>query len=147
MKEFKTYFKEDIPKRVKKTAKENWYAMQKRSAEKSKLKNIDKRISLNDWYKAIHSKFNGICQEKGVVLSFSNKHCAHLLPKSLFEEFSLDLENGLLVSWDIHDIIDKGSAKQRLELKCWSLICDRRKKMLESKGYDYDENYWLNSKF
>jgi hypothetical protein len=108
MKEFKSYFKEDIPKRIKKTAKENWYVMQKRSLEKKKLakKDVnedDDNFFLSNFLEAIKGG-TWVCAEcninlpvfppsdvasKFLIRSFQH----HILPKSKYSKFRHDTRN------------------------------------------------------
>lgn len=152
--EFKTYFKSDIPHKKKWSEKtpaerqKEWNEKRSKSLQKSLEKKKPQKDLLELWFKAIHKKYSGICQESGVTLCYDKKHCCHLLPKKDgaggYSYFKNYLNNGILLAWKYHSILDSGTAKQRLELKCWSTIRKMRTKLLESVGLPYDENYWLN---
>lgn len=101
-------------------------------------------MQLDKFYKFIYDKYEGFCQETGRKLSFNKKCVMHLLPKSKYPYFRLDIRNGYLVAWDIHSIVDKGSEKQRKALKIWKYISDTREKLLSEVGLDYSESHWLN---
>lgn len=141
------------PKSTPKPKKEFGFAYWNGKRKEYQAKAMKKRNEggkqdlLEKWYRFIWKRDGEFCVETGRKLPFDKKYCAHLLPKSKYPYFKTDPNNGLLLDWHIHDILDKGSAKQRLALKVWGQIRDARTKMLESVGLIYDEDYWLNSKF
>lgn len=110
-------------------------------AEKLK-EQTEHAAKLEKFYQAVHKKFNGICQETHKQLSYSNKHAAHILPKSKYDYFEFDLRNGILLSWSIHSVVDKGSPEQRKQLKVWKRIQDTRRKLLDEVGMAFDEKHW-----
>ena len=112
-----------------------------------KLKEIKPKTELLEkWYLALHEKHKYTSAETGNTLAYDKKQACHLLPKSKYEYFKTDLENGMLLEWRFHHILDFGSAAQRKALKCWDEIVKKRKKLLESVGLEYSEDYWLNIK-
>ena len=122
--------------------KEKRYVCSKHpKTEKVKVQ-TEHAAQLEKFYQYIHKKFNGICQETGKQLSYSNKHAAHILPKSKYDYFELDPRNGILLSWSIHSIVDKGSPEQRKSLKVWQRIQDTRKKLLEEVGLTFEKEHW-----
>lgn len=151
--EWKSYFKEDIPKSKKKYSELTPQEKQKRWNEKcnkSVKKNIaDKKEGydkLNEWYLDLHQVNKFTSAETGNTLNYDKKQACHLLPKSIekYEQFKTDLENGILLEWEYHSQLDKGSAKQRKALKCWGEICERRKKLLAKINEEYIPSYWEN---
>ncbi len=104
--------------------------------------NKERHDKLDKFYKYIHEKFKYTCQETGKILTYSNKHAAHILPKSKYDYFEFDERNAILVSWSTHSIIDKGSPQQRKELKIWKHIQSVRKTLLEEVGLTFDEKHW-----
>lgn len=118
------------------------YHAQVKTAKKQVSINQERTDKREKFYQAIHKKFNGICQETGKQLTYSNKHCAHILPKSKYDYFEFDLRNGILVSWNIHAIIDRGSPEQRKQLKVWKRIQDIRSKLLDEVGLTFDKEHW-----
>lgn len=112
----------------------------------AKMKERKQPDLMEKWYKALHEVNNYKSLETGNTLTYDKKQAAHLLPKSRYEYFKTDLENGVLLEWRFHHILDFGSATQRKALKCWDEIEKRRKKLLESVGLEYSEEYWLNIK-
>ncbi len=118
------------------------YICSKHPKTSDKKEQTEHAAKLEKFYQAIHKKFNGICQETEKQLTYSNKHCAHLLPKSKYDYFEFDLRNAILVSWNIHSIIDKGSPEQRKQLKVWKRIQDIRSKLLDEVGLTFDEKHW-----
>ncbi len=105
---------------------------------------------LEAWFLYQFKKHGGISAETGRPLNYSRRVVMHILPKKKgiggYPYFATHEMNGLLGEWWVHDVVDKGSPEQRKALKCWKLICDIRKMLLEEVGMTYDENYWLNYK-
>lgn len=122
--------------------KRKLFVCSKHPKKESQRKETEHHEKLEKFYNFIHVKFGGICQETGKTLSYSNKQCAHILPKSKYDYFEFDVRNAILVSWSVHHIIDKGSAEQRKALKVWQRIQDTRKKLLEEVGLSFDEKHW-----
>ncbi len=120
-----------------------------RSKKKRELNGVT-QDKLDLWYQKIYDMHFGICAETGRKLSFDKKYCCHILPKKNgiggFPYFKLDLRNGILLSWNIHHVIDQGSPEQRKALKTWEYISMVRKQLLEEVGIEYNEDYWLNYK-
>lgn len=114
------------------------------TAKKQVSINKEHNDFLEKFYKFIHEKYNYTCQETGKKLIYDKKHAAHILPKSKYDYFETDPRNGILLSWSIHGIIDKGSASQRKELKVWNTIQKTRKTLLEEVGLTFDAEHWEN---
>lgn len=114
------------------------------TAKKQVSINKDQHDALERFYKYIHEKFSYTCQETGKILTYNNKHCAHILAKSRYPYFIFDSRNAILVNWTTHSIIDKGSPNQRKELKVWDAIQKTRKTLLEEVGLTFDAEHWEN---
>lgn len=124
-----------------------WSGLRNKSIKKQQAEIKDYLNELKAWHRKIYDKHKGICAESGRHLQFSKSYCAHLLPKSLFAEFSTDERNGILLDLEFHSILDKGSPKQRHSLKVWNFITQRRKELLGEIGQEYDASYWENVTF
>lgn len=118
------------PKEKKQFGFSYWNDIRSKSFKKRVAANKDKTDKLDKWYHAIHEKFNYECQETGNYLTYSKKHAHHILPKKDYPYFMFDLDNGILVSWSVHHILDWGSEKQKKELKIYPFIEKRKKELL-----------------
>src|SRR5882757_2792684 len=112
MTEFRSYPK-PTPKPKKVFGVKYWSNIRTKSVKK-KLDNAKEFLAeLKLWHHRLHDRCHGICAESGMNLRFNKGHCCHLLPKSMYENFSFDDRNGILLAMQYHNVLDHGSPKQR----------------------------------
>lgn len=146
--EFKTYFKEDIPHK-KKWSELTLMEKQKRfndKRNKSLQKSLEKKkesgdsAKLEKWYMDIHKKYNFKCFETGKELSFNKSHSHHCLPKRKSSGgvpyYQFDIRNGILLSTSIHHQIEYGTQSQKDKLKCYPEILKIQISLLTECGLD-----------
>lgn len=103
-KEFKTYFKSDIPQKEKRTKSQMWNDMKARSFKKSIEKNKPLLDADNLFYTEIWKERLKKCEKCGTDLgsTWENWNFHHILLKSKRPDLRYDKENILLCCLQCH---------------------------------------------
>lgn len=136
-----------LPKEKKKFGYEYWNSLRAKSHKKKQAKMKESGVAEKDkqFYEYCWKVKPHFCEECGKELTeYKRWWIAHLLPKKSYNDFRHDVSNAVILCYTHHGILDHGSASQRMAMKTFPQIQSQRKKLLESAGVEFDENYWEN---
>ena len=119
MKEFRTFFKADIPKKEKKTAKQNWDALKKRAFDKAKKKmqplmDADEKFMKQIWDSRPHYCVEGGCDLGG---EYKKIFFDHILSKKDYPALRYDEANIQLLCMFHHSAKHHGKSLSKFQLQ------------------------------